>query len=213
MILSFILCVILIMMDRIAKMVAVQVLMPVGVLPAIPGIFEWRYVENTGAAFSFLAGRQTLLIVVTSIALLIVAYLILFRRPKAKMEYIALILIFSGGVGNLIDRIAQGYVVDYICLQFMNFAVFNLADIFVTVGFAILVVSVVRAELRAKKQKNSGGGEANGPSDKTMPAPAGQASEETPVETLETQEDAQAEQAPPPTEEGGTPPADDPGTP
>ncbi len=185
MILSIVLCVILIMMDRVAKLVAVQVLLPVGVLPAIPGFFEWRYVENNGAAFSFFAGKQLFLIIVTSIALLVVAYLILFRRPKDRLEYIALILIFSGGVGNLIDRISQGYVVDYISLQFMNFAVFNLADIFVCVGFAILVFAVIRSELRAKKQKDAASGQAAGeaaPLDaagetppEAEPAPGGQA--------------------------------------
>ena len=153
MILSVILCAVLVLLDRFSKMAAVRWLMPVGVIPAIPGVFEWRYVENTGAAFSFFAGKQLFLIIITSVALLALAWLILFRRPKDKMEYLALIFIFSGGLGNLIDRIARGYVVDYINLTFMNFAVFNLADIFVSIGFVLLVVAVIRAELRTKKQK------------------------------------------------------------
>ncbi|MDL2254121.1 signal peptidase II [Ruminococcaceae bacterium OttesenSCG-928-I18] len=155
--LTIVLCLALIGLDKITKILAVNVLMPVGVIPAISGVFEWKYIENTGAAFGLLSGRQPFLIVVTGVALLAVALLLLFRRPKDKLEYISIILIFSGGVGNLLDRIAQGYVVDFINLLFINFAVFNLADIFVTVGFVLLVIAVFRSESRKKKQEETAG--------------------------------------------------------
>ncbi len=153
MVFGVIVAVVLIALDQLAKKVAVSVLMPQGVLPAIPGVLEWRYIENDGAAFSLFAGRQSFLILFTSVALLIVAYILIFRRPKDKLEAFSFLLIFSGGVGNLIDRIAQGYVVDYINLLFVNFAVFNLADIYVTVGFALLLFAMIRGEIRERKMR------------------------------------------------------------
>ncbi len=145
--------IVLVALDQLAKRAAVAMLMPEGIIPAIPGIFEWRYVENDGAAFSLLAGRQGFLILFTSIALVVLAFVLIFRRPKEEWETTGLVLIFAGGIGNLIDRIAQGYVVDYINLLFMNFAVFNLADIYVTVGFVFLVLGMIRGEIRLRKRK------------------------------------------------------------
>ena len=150
---TIVMCGVLILLDRLAKIVAVHYLMPLGVVQAIPGLFEWRYIENAGAAFGFFSGMRWVLVVITGLALLVAAYILLFRRPKDKLEYLAIILIFSGGVGNWIDRMTQGFVVDYINVTFMNFAVFNLADIFVCVGFALLVFAVCRSEYRNSKKK------------------------------------------------------------
>ncbi|MDL2218873.1 signal peptidase II [Ruminococcaceae bacterium OttesenSCG-928-O06] len=155
----------LVAVDQILKLLAARYLAPVGSAPLIPGIIGLKYVENRGAAFNILDGMQGLLIVVTGAALLFGAWLLLFRRPKDKLEYTAILLLFAGGVGNLIDRIARGYVVDYLNLLFMRFAVFNFADCLVCIGFALLVVAVFRAEGRAQKQKKlaaaqAGAGEA-----------------------------------------------------
>ena len=151
-IVSVVTTVVLIVLDRVSKIWAVQTLMPVESMPMIPGIIEFRYVENNGAAFGLLAGRQSFLIVFTSIALLVVAFVLFLRRPKDKMETISLMLIFSGGVGNLIDRIATGYVVDYFNLLFMRFAVFNLADCYVCIGVGLLFIAFIRTELRERKE-------------------------------------------------------------
>lgn len=151
MLLTILLCAGLVGLDQWLKWLAVVYVKPAGVLPGIEGLFQLRYVENDGAAFSILAGQQGLLIVVTGLALLVVAWLLLFKRPQDKLEYLSLVCIFSGGVGNLIDRVANGYVVDYIDLQFMRFAVFNLADVLVCVGFGMLIVAVLRAEWQQRK--------------------------------------------------------------
>lgn len=153
MLFTILLCAGMILADRWVKYIMTVQLAPSGSMPVIPGIIEFRYLENNGAAFNLLAGKQTLLIVVTGAALLVGAYILLFKRPKDKLEYVAIMMIFSGGVGNLIDRIANGYVVDYLNLLFMDFAIFNLADCFVCVGFAILVFAVFRAEYRERKKE------------------------------------------------------------
>lgn len=155
MLLTIILCAGLIGLDQLLKLLAVHYLAPVGTAELIPGVIGLRYTENTGAAFSMFAGRQTLLIVITGIVLLFGAYILLFRRPKGTLEYTAVVMIFSGGVGNLIDRIANGYVVDYIELQFVRFAIFNLADCLVTVGFVLLVVAVFYTETKVRRLKKA----------------------------------------------------------
>lgn len=152
MLITIVACVILIGLDQVCKMLAVQYLAPVGTMPVVPGIVEFRYIENDGAAFGILSNMQGLLIAVTGLALLAVAYVLFFKKPAGKLEYSALILIFSGGVGNLIDRIANGYVVDYINLLFIRFAVFNFADILVCVGFGLLVIAVLRAEWKNRQK-------------------------------------------------------------
>ena len=153
MLLTILLCAGLIGIDQLLKLWAVKSLAPVGAMPLIPHVMELRYVENNGAAFNLLSGRQVLLIVFTGAILLAGAYILLFRRPKDKLEYAAYVMVFSGGVGNLIDRIANGYVVDYLATLFINFAVFNFADILVCVGVALLVIAVFRAEGKERRLK------------------------------------------------------------
>lgn len=155
MLLTVIICAALIALDQGLKIWAVSAVKPVDVLPGLAPVFQFRYVENTGAAFSILEGKQVLLIVVTGIALLAVAAILLFRRPQNRLEYLALVMIFSGGVGNLIDRIAHGYVVDFIDLMFMRFAVFNFADMLVVVGFILLIFAVLRQELLLRREKKA----------------------------------------------------------
>ena len=153
MLLTIILAGLLVGLDRWLKVLAVQYLAPIGTKTLLPGVIGLRYIENDGAAFSMLAGRQGLLIAVTGVALAVVAYILLFRRPNGKFEYVALVMVFAGGAGNLIDRIASGFVVDYIEFLFVNFAIFNLADILVCVGFAILAVAVIASEQKNSKMK------------------------------------------------------------
>lgn len=152
---TILLSALLVMMDQLSKILVVGFLKERGSVEIVPGVLEFRYVENRGAAFSMLAGRQGFLIVVTAIALLACAYVLLFNKPKRRMDYYGLLLIFSGGLGNLIDRILNQYVVDFINFTFVNFAVFNLADIFVTAGFALLLVSALRQEIQERKNKQS----------------------------------------------------------
>lgn len=142
----------LVVLDQLFKYLAVIYIKPVGTAPFIPGILGFRYIENDGAAFSILSGKQTFLIIVTSAALLVWAYFLFFRRPQSKLEIAGMVMVFAGGVGNLIDRIANGFVVDYLDVLFMRFAVFNFADIMVCVGFAVLIVGVLSSELKAKKK-------------------------------------------------------------
>lgn len=134
--------------DHLIKAWAVEVLQPVGAMPLIPYVAELRFVLNQGMAFGLLSGKQLLLICATSVALLWVAYW-LFTHCRGKLlQRVAFILVLGGGIGNLIDRIASGEVVDYINLLFMNFAVFNFADICVCVGVGLWVLDMFLDEYK-----------------------------------------------------------------
>lgn len=146
---------VLVVIDQLLKVWATAELLPVGSMTLIPHVVELRYSLNEGMAFSLLWGKQGFLIAVTSVALLVLlGYLLLRKMPV--LERIAWTMVLGGGVGNLIDRIVSGQVVDYINFLFMDFAIFNFADICVTVGVALLFVYVLWAELKDRKKKSSG---------------------------------------------------------
>jgi len=135
-------------LDRITKHAAMHLH---GVKTAIPGVLSWAYTQNHGAAFSILSGRGALLSLLT-IALISALLVYLIRHPQIPAtERTGLWMIIGGGLGNLFDRIFYGYVVDFIRLDFVRFAIFNVADIFVCAGAALVVLSVLIAELRGKK--------------------------------------------------------------
>ena len=156
-------------LDQAIKFWAVSALQPVGAMPLIPHVVELRFVLNQGMAFSLLSGKQLFLIVATSAALLLVAYWLFFRSRNNRLQQAALTLVLGGGIGNLIDRIATGVVVDYINVLFMNFAIFNFADICVCVGVGLLMVWVLfdsyfkeKAEKSVKTESAAPADDANG---------------------------------------------------
>ena len=143
----------LIGIDQAIKLWAVNVLQPVGSMPLIPHVVELRFVLNQGMAFSLLSGKQLFLIIATSIALILVAYMLFFRSRGKYLQQAAMLLVLGGGIGNLIDRVLNGEVVDYINLLFMRFAVFNFADICVCVGVALWVLEIFLEELHSGEAK------------------------------------------------------------
>ena len=113
-------------------------------VPFIPGFLGFTYVQNTGAAFSSFEGQQWLfaaIFVVLTVA--IVWEYFKSPMPFTKFERWCIASIYAGGLGNMIDRIRLGYVVDMIETQFMRFPVFNVADCFITCGCIFLVVHLI----------------------------------------------------------------------
>lgn len=152
--LSVVGAVLLVVADQLIKQWANAVLQPVGAITLLPGIVELRYYLNDGMAFSMLAGKQTLLIAMTSIMLVCVLALLLLRKMN-PWERVSWMLILGGGVGNLIDRVLNGEVVDYINVLFMNFAVFNFADICITTGVIMLMLWVVYDSIKKDKEEKA----------------------------------------------------------
>lgn len=149
-------------LDQMLKRWAAAVLRPAVAMPLLPGIVELRYTVNDGMAFSLLSGQQKLLIGVTGVILVAVLIWLLAGKMSA-LERAAWVLILGGGVGNLLDRVAAGQVIDYINLLFMRFAVFNFADICVSVGVGLLVLRVVLDAIAENRTA------ASGPSNKDAP--------------------------------------------
>lgn len=141
-IISLVAAAMLVAADQGIKAWATAQLMPVGVMAVLPGIVELRYILNDGMAFSMLAGKQEILIGVTSL-MLIGVLVWLLRGQMPPLERVAWTLVLGGGIGNLIDRVLNGVVVDYINVLFMNFAVFNFADICVCCGVGLLILSIL----------------------------------------------------------------------
>lgn len=150
--------VVLVVIDQVIKYFIIYGLQPVGVYELIPGLIRLRYVENTGAAFGILQARTGLLIAMTIIVMAIGFYILFFQKLNGRVQYTGAVLILSGGIGNLIDRIARHYVVDYIEFVFVDFAVFNFADFLITIGAILLIISLLKELVdESKKQKTAGG--------------------------------------------------------
>ena len=126
----------------------------------IPGIIDITYVRNTGAAWGMLSDRTWLLISITAVVMLVCFALILKYGTKNKFLFWAMILVLSGGVGNMIDRIFHGFVVDFLHFTFWpEFPVFNLADCAIVSGAVLLAVYFVISLYGEQKEKNRKKGE------------------------------------------------------
>lgn len=132
----------LLLADQYTKWLAISHLKGQEPFVIIKRVLEFSYLENTGAAFSSFAGRQTLLICLTTLvtALLLWKYLTLPCAKRFVPMRLCMLLIISGAVGNLIDRVSRNYVVDFIYFVPIDFPKFNVADIYITVGVAILAL-------------------------------------------------------------------------
>jgi signal peptidase II len=130
--------------DQWSKLWVVENLPLYSRMDAIDGVFHLTYVQNTGAAFSSFQGMQWLFAVVF---LLFTAGIIWEfskkRLPFTGFDRWCIALVYAGGLGNMIDRIRLGYVVDMICVDFINFPVFNVADCFITCGSILLLIHLV----------------------------------------------------------------------
>ena len=102
--------------------------------PLLPGVMQLTRLHNTGAAWSSFSGKTGLLAIVTIVLMLAVAWLLVKRIVRHPLGVTAGVLILGGGIGNVIDRMCRGYVVDMFDLQFIDYPIFNLADCFVVIG-------------------------------------------------------------------------------
>ena len=128
-----------IIIDQYVKRAVVQSLELGETAELLPGLFRLERVHNYGAAWSSFSGARWLLVGVTAAGLALLFYLVttIVRHPLGVWS---LWLVIGGGIGNLIDRVRNGYVVDMIATEFVNFPVFNIADIFVTCGTAAAAI-------------------------------------------------------------------------
>ena len=146
---NLILITVFVVLDQISKLLAVNGLKNKPSIKIVEGVFELHYLENRGAAFGMLQGQKVFFVCITLVILVAIAYV--FIKMPCEKKYnklnIALVFIVSGAIGNLIDRVSYNYVIDFLYFSLIDFPVFNVADIYVTLAsayFAILVLFVYK---------------------------------------------------------------------
>ena len=143
-------------LDQLTKWLTVTCLEYHETVPLWQDVFHFTHERNEGAAFGILSDHRWVFMVVSSVAIVaLLIYLIRFM-PKSKIVRISLAMIAGGGIGNMIDRVYLGYVIDFIDVRLINFAVFNIADSFVTVGaFLFMGYMIYDTVLEYKREKNA----------------------------------------------------------
>lgn len=142
-------------LDQLTKYLTIQNIPLGGYMEAIPGLFHLTYIRNTGAAFGMLEGGRTLFLIITVLALAAAVQSVRKKWIDHPLGLWAVALICGGAVGNLIDRFLYGSVVDMIELDFMNFAIFNVADCFISIGAVLLIIWALFFDRKKEKKEPS----------------------------------------------------------
>lgn len=146
-----ILSIFIFILDIMTKMVADLNLKQIGTIPLIQDIFHLTYVENKGIAFGMFAEERLLFILVSIGVLVILSVLYTKTQPRTKWLKVGTSFIYGGAIGNLMERMAKGYVVDFFDFRLINFPVFNIADIAICVGAVMLVIHFIISDKTEKE--------------------------------------------------------------
>ena len=143
-------------LDQLTKYLVVSNMTLHESVEVIPGIFNFTYIQNDGAAFGMLDDQRWIFLVLSTVAIVGIVGFMFWKKPQDKLLLSALILIVSGGIGNMIDRIALGYVIDFI--DFCAFPeiwkwVFNVADSFVCIGAGIMILWLILDMIKDYKKE------------------------------------------------------------
>ncbi|MDD6848750.1 MAG: signal peptidase II [Oscillospiraceae bacterium] len=147
------LAVLVAVIDQVLKYLVVNFLDKTNPTEIIPNLFSLTYVENKGAAFGMLADARWIFITFTIIITAFLIYILFKKRISNKLFLTSVVLIIGGGIGNLIDRIFLGYVVDYLSISFFP-PVCNFADYCITIGAVLLVIYILFMSDFTKKEKS-----------------------------------------------------------
>lgn len=140
--------------DQLTKFLAVKFLEPIPTCPLFEGILHLTYHENRGAAFGIFADKRWIFMSISTVLIIGLLVYLLLGKCENMLYSVSISMIIGGGIGNMIDRIALGYVVDFIDFRLINFAIFNGADSFVCVGSGLLILALaldIFKEAKAKK--------------------------------------------------------------
>ena len=140
----FIIGILCLAVDQLSKLYVANHFVTGHSVPVIENVFHLTYHENDGAAFSMLSGKIEFLTIASIIIVLGISVYIYIKRPTHNLEIMSFTLIISGAIGNLIDRIARGAVVDFLDFTLINFPVFNFADCFVCIGGVLFFIYVMK---------------------------------------------------------------------
>lgn len=155
MIIYYIIAMILIGLDQLSKYLTVQEIALGEVVSLVPNVLSLTYIRNSGAAWSILEDQMIFFYVITVVVVGALIYFLHTEGKKAPIASTGIAFIMGGAIGNFIDRLHLKYVIDMIRLEFINFPIFNVADMALTIGVIILIGYIVYDELVKKKVKGS----------------------------------------------------------
>ena len=146
----------LVAIDQIIKYFVDLYLKPVGSVLVVRNFLQLSYYENDGAMMGMMNGKTLTMTILAVICLVVIAFVIFSGKVKFGIDYCCIVLMMSGGLGNIIDRIFRGYVIDYIEVLFIDFYIFNFADCLVTCAAILMIcnqIYEIYKETKAKKEK------------------------------------------------------------
>lgn len=161
MILNIIIIVLAIAVDQVSKYLSAAYLSGTDTLPVIENILHFTYVENRGAAFGMLSEHRWVFMLLSVVGIAALVFWLIKTKPQSRLINVAVALIIGGGIGNMIDRIFRGYVIDFIDCRFINFYVFNIADSCVCVGCALAMLGLIIEIVNEERVKKAHGGDAD----------------------------------------------------
>lgn len=143
-----IISIILLCIDQISKLLVVNLLTKTDSITIIKNFFYLTYINNDGAAFSILVGKRIFLILIAVLVIVMLIRYIKKNNIQNKLELVSISLIIGGSLGNLMDRVVRGYVIDFLDFKLFNynFPIFNLADTFIVIGVFLLLLKEIRKE-------------------------------------------------------------------
>ncbi len=152
-----------IFLDQLTKWLTVINLELGETFPVIEGVLHFTYRRNTGAAFSLFdePDQRWIFMTISTVAIIAMLVYLVMNRNKSKLLCVALSFVVGGGIGNMIDRCILKYVVDFIDVRLINFAVFNVADSFVCVGVGLLALYIILDEVKNAKLERAKAAEEN----------------------------------------------------
>mgnify|MGYP004508856565 FL=1 len=148
MVTTIIISMILLCIDQISKLLVVNLLTKTDSITIIKNFFYLTYINNDGAAFSILVGKRIFLILIAVLVIVMLIRYIKKNNIQNKLELVSISLIIGGSLGNLMDRVVRGYVIDFLDFKIFNynFPIFNLADTFIVIGVFLLLLKEIRKE-------------------------------------------------------------------
>ena len=143
MLIYLILALVVIVLDQLVKYQIVAHLALGESVTVIPHVLSFTYLQNTGAAWSLFEGKQTFFTIITIIAVVVVSYLLYRNRHGHWLFSLGLALVLAGAIGNFIDRIRLGFVVDMFQTEFISFPIFNVADMALSIGVILIFIYTI----------------------------------------------------------------------
>lgn len=141
--LYLILVILLAALDQLTKLAVLKWIQPLNTLPLWKEVFHLTYCENRGAAFGILQNRFGLFFIITVVVLIAVTVFMIKKRPASRCLTVSLALLVGGALGNFIDRLLRGFVIDFLDFRLIHFPIFNAADCFVVCGAVLLALYVI----------------------------------------------------------------------